>query len=270
MKTTVTSKNKANIILQSFGESLFQVMEYNNLRGYIDADSIDSIIKINESNILLKQIKVVLKNSSIKIQNDSLSYLKGDIEIKNKSINPVSIAKRLLGSREKTIKNCLRGTGEVYFKPSFKYFSIIELDDEEIVIDDEIFFVCEDSIKVNLEDSTEKLNTPKLKLKLNGSGIVILKLPVPEEEIVRYKLFNDKLSIIEEEGVLRSGSVDVEVTKINYKSKEYEHNYMYVYEGIGEVWVLPTLSCYEDFAESAEYYNENHLEESWYGLTLLN
>ena len=30
-----------------------------------------------------------------------------------------------------------------------------------------------------------------------------------------------------------------------YSEKEYLH----VYEGIGEVWILPTLSCYEDFSE---------------------
>ena len=28
-----------------------------------------------------------------------------------------------------------------------------------------------------------------------------------------------------------------------------EKEYLHVYEGIGEVWILPTLSCYEDFSE---------------------
>lgn len=260
MKTTVTTKNKANIILQSIGDSLFQILEYDELKGCINQSSINTIREINEGRISLKVIRVILKNSSIKIQNNSLNYMKGDIQIKDKDSNPISIAKRLLGSKEKNIKPYLVGTGEVFFKPSFNYFSIIELDDEEIVIDDDIFFTCEDSIKISTESSKNLLDTNKLRLKLSGSGIIILKLPVSENEIIRYKLFNDKLSVIGEYGVLRSGSVELEVEEISNISKEYkesDNKYINIYEGIGEVWLLPTLSCYENFDECVEIYNEN-------------
>lgn len=264
MKTTITCKQKAEVVLQKNGDSLFQVMEYSDLNGYINEDSIELIKYVKETNITLKQIRAVLKNSSIKIQRESLSYIKGDIEIKNRSISSKSIAKRILGTKERTIKPFLIGTGEVFFKPSFEFFTIIELDDEEIVIDDTIFFLCEDSITVNLESNIERLASDKSKLKLSGSGFVILKIPVPEEEIVRHKLFNDKLTIIDGCAVLRSGSVDLEVKAINHLYKEYgdyDNSYIHVYEGIGEVWVLPTLSCYEDFTQANKYYDENQIEE---------
>ena len=62
----------------------------------------------------------------------------------------------------------------MYFKPSFKYFSLIELYDEEIIVDEDIFYICEDSIKINIEDGEILLDKDKLQIKLSESGIVIL------------------------------------------------------------------------------------------------
>ena len=179
--------------------------------------------------------------------------MKGDIEIKDKKIKSSSITRRLLGVGEKSGKISLSGTGEVYFKPSFKYFSLIELNDEEIVVNEDIFYICEDSIKINIEDGEKLLDKDKLQIKLRGSGIVILLMQVPEDEIVRCKLFNDKLIVDGEFAVLRSGSIDVSVESININHSDIsETEYLYVYEGIGEVWILPTLSCYEDFSEDID------------------
>ena len=47
-------------------------------------------------------------------------------------------------------------------------------------------------------------------------------------------------------------SIDVSIESINNNfnhSDISEKEYLHVYEGIGEVWILPTLSCYEDFSE---------------------
>lgn len=62
----------------------------------------------------------------------------------------------------------------MYFKPSFKYFSLIELYDEEIIVDEDIFYICEDSIKINIEDGEKLLDKDKLQIKFSESGIVIL------------------------------------------------------------------------------------------------
>lgn len=253
MKTTITSKSKAKVIFQSIGDSLFQVLQYNNIAGYPSYKRFKQVKDIYANNDSLRQIKVILKNSTIKIQNEILSYMKGDIEIKDKKIKSSSITRRLLGVGEKSGKISLSGTGEVYFKPSFKYFSLIELNDEEIVVNEDIFYICEDSIKINIEDGEKLLDKDKLQIKLRGSGIVILLMQVPEDEIIRCKLFNDKLIVDGEFAVLRSGSIDVSVESININHSDIsETEYLYVYEGIGEVWILPTLSCYEDFSEDID------------------
>ena len=255
MKTTITSKSKAEVIFQSIGNSLFQVLQYNDIGGYSNYKSFKQAKDIYDCNDALRQVKVILKNSTIKVQNEILSYMKGDIGIKDKKIKSSSITRRLLGIGEKTGKISLSGTGEVYFKPSFKYFSLIELYDEEIIVDEDIFYICEDSIKINIEDGEILLDKDKLQIKLSGSGIVILLMNVPESEIVRCKLFNDKLTVDGDFAVLRSGSIDVSIESINNylnDSDISEKEYLHVYEGIGEVWILPTLSCYEDFSEDID------------------
>ena len=106
--------------------------------------------------------------------------------------------------------------------------------------------------KGHVEDGENLLDKDKLQIKLRGSGIVILLMQVPEDEIIRCKLFNDKLIVDGEFAVLRSGSIDVSIESINNNfnhSDISEKEYLHVYEGIGEVWILPTLSCYEDFSE---------------------
>ena len=86
MKTTITSKSKAEVIFQSVGDSLFQVLQYNNIAGYPSYKRFNQVKDIYANNDSLKQIKVILKNSTIKIQSEVLSYMKGDIEIKDKKM----------------------------------------------------------------------------------------------------------------------------------------------------------------------------------------
>ena len=41
-------------------------------------------------------------------------------------------------------KPILKGTGEIFLEPTFGYFTLIELEDEEIIIDDGMFYACEE------------------------------------------------------------------------------------------------------------------------------
>ena len=70
MKTTITSKSKAEVIFQSVGDSLFQVLQYNNIAGYPSYKRFNQVKDIYANNDSLRQIKVILKNSTIKIQSE--------------------------------------------------------------------------------------------------------------------------------------------------------------------------------------------------------
>ena len=69
--------------------------------------------------------------------------MKGEIEIKTKTGGVVGLGKKFLNSKltgETMFKPTYEGTGEIFLEPSFGHFALIELEDEEIIVDDGLFY----------------------------------------------------------------------------------------------------------------------------------
>ena len=83
---------------------------------------------------------------------------------------------------------------------------------------------------------------------ISGSGIVVLEIPVPESEIFKCKLFNDTLKVDGNFAVLRTSNVKFTVEKSSslIGSVTNGEGLLNVYSGTGEVWLLPTMSIYQD------------------------
>ena len=84
-----------------------------------------------------------------------------------------------------------------------------------------------------------------------------MKLPVPEEEIIRCKLYKDRLVVNGDFIVLRSANIKLSQEKyeriIDEELVEEVNN---VYIGIGEVWILPTKSIYDKYIETNCFEND--------------
>lgn len=267
MRTNINIKNNTKVISEMLNDSLFQVVEFESLRGAKNLKTAMGIKYMQDAGVSLKQVKIVLQESGVKLQAGALSYMKGDIIIKNKLGGPVGIGKKLFASKvtgETVVKPTYAGTGEIYLENSFGHYALLELDDEEIVVDDGLFLACEDTVKVDItmmkSVSSMVLGGEGLfQLKLSGSGIVVLEMPVPETEIVRIKLFNDRLAVDGDLVVLRSGSVDFTVEKSGSTligSAINGEGLVNVYEGVGEVWLLPTRDVYDEIEETVFFDKE--------------
>ena len=267
MRTNINIKNNTKVIYEMLNDSLFQVVEFESLRGAKNLKTAMGIKYMQDAGVSLKQVKIVLQESGVKLQAGALSYMKGDIKIKNKLGGPVGIGKKLFASKvtgETVVKPTYAGTGEIYLENSFGHYALLELDDEEIVVDDGLFLACEDTVKVDItmmkSVSSMVLGGEGLfQLKLSGSGIVVLEMPVPETEIVRIKLFNDRLAVDGDLVVLRSGSVDFTVEKSGSTligSAINGEGLVNVYEGVGEVWLLPTRDVYDEIEETVFFDKE--------------
>ena len=267
MRTNINIKNNTKVISEMLNDSLFQVVEFESLRGAKNLKTAMGIKYMQDAGVSLKQVKIVLQESGVKLQAGALSYMKGDIKIKNKLGGPVGIGKKLFASKvtgETVVKPTYAGTGEIYLENSFGHYALLELDDEEIVVDDGLFLACEDTVKVDItmmnSVSSMVLGGEGLfQLKLSGSGIVVLEMPVPETEIVRIKLFNDRLAVDGDLVVLRSGSVDFTVEKSGSTligSAINGEGLVNVYEGVGEVWLLPTRDVYDEIEETVFFDKE--------------
>ena len=121
---------------------------------------------------------------------------------------------------------------------------MIELVDEEIIISDSMFYACDEEIEIKSIKDNEK------EIKLKGNGVVVLKLPVSEKEIIRCKLFNDRLTVNEDLVILKSSSINVGFEKYSNVVDDNVEQYINTfYYGIGEVWLLPTRSIYDKYVK---------------------
>lgn len=79
--------------------------------------------------------------------------MKGDIEIKNRLGGVLGLGKKLILSKligEIVFKLIYKGIGEIFLELFFEYFVLIELEDDEIIINDGMFFVCEEGIEIDV------------------------------------------------------------------------------------------------------------------------
>jgi uncharacterized protein (AIM24 family) len=238
-------------------ESKFQILEYENLEGATDVETAFGINIIRQSGIKLKQIRIILDDSSVKLEPSCLSYMKGNIEIKNKSGGLLGFGKKIISSKltgETAFKPTYSGTGEIFLEPSFGHFALIELEDDEIIVSDDMFYACEEGVEINAAmqkniSSAFLGNEGLYQTRIEGNGIVALKVPVPESEIFKCILIKDTLKVDGNFAILRTGNIEFSVEKSSKSivgtvlSGEGMVN---VYRGTGEVWLAPTKSIYSD------------------------
>lgn len=261
MKTSLNIKNKLRMIAEMESDSIFQILEYPHLAGGKDLSTAINYKIMEDAGVRLKQVRIILDDSEVRLESGALSYLKGDIKIESKSGGVLGLGKKIFSSAvtgETTFKPLYKGKGEIFLEPSFGYYALIELENEEIIIDDGVFYACEESIdiKVHMQKSISAMalgNEGIFQTKLSGSGIVVLEIPVPEDEIFKCNLINDTLKIDGNFAILRSSGVDFTVEKASksiISSATSGEGFLNVYRGTGEVWLIPTAAIYEKISRN--------------------
>ena len=257
MRSSLKFTNKLNMLSEMECESKFQILEYENLDGATDVETAFGLNIIRQNGIKLKQIRIILNDSSVKLEPGSLSYMKGNIEIRNKSGGLLGFGKKIISSKltgETAFKPTYSGTGEIFLEPSFGHFALIELEDDEIIVSDNMFYACEEGIDVNATmqkniSSAFLGNEGLYQTRIEGNGIVALKVPVPESEIFKCILINDTLKVDGNFAILRTGNIEFSVEKSSKSivgTALSGEGMVNVYRGTGEVWLIPTQSVYKD------------------------
>jgi len=230
---TLTSKNN----------TVFEVLEYIRPRsgtGYTNVGVAAQPTQYGGEK--LRQVRININGGGVLVQPKELQFMKGPIEIEVRK-NAPSASKGLfknVGTGEAAFSSRYFGKyGEIYLDPSYKYFYVLEMSDEELILDDGMFYCCEDSIELSVHTnknvatglmSGDGFRQPKL----SGSGIAILESDVPFEEIIIYELNNDTLKIDGNFSIVIRGKIE---TKIEKSKRE---GYLQTFEGTGEVWIAPT------------------------------
>lgn len=256
MRTSLNITNKLTKLSEMQGDSIFQILEFDELNGGNDIDSAVKFKFMKDAGIKLKQIRVILDDSAVKLESGALSYMKGSIELENKVGGVLGFGKKLINSKltgETLFKPRYIGSGEIFLEPSFGHYALLELEDEEVIVDDGLFYACEDSVEVgaSMQKSISSMllgNEGVFQTKISGSGVVALEIPVPENEIFKCRLSNDTLKVDGNFAILRTGGIEFTVEKSAKSiigSTTSGEGFLNVYRGTGEVWLVPTKVIYD-------------------------
>jgi uncharacterized protein (AIM24 family) len=258
MKTNLDfTKNTKTLIMEMKNDNVkFEIFEWEELKGGGSISDSVSLFFLKEGKVTLKEAKITLNNSSVNLEAGALYYQKGDLEIESKAGGVLGLGKKLLKSMatgETVFKPKYTGTGEITLEPTFGHYALVELENETIIVDDGVFYACEAGIEVGAA-AMKNISSAALggeglfQTKLSGSGIVLLEIPVPQTEIIEYKLENDTLKVDGNFAILRNGNINFTVeksTKSLIGSATSGEGLLNVYRGTGIVWLVPTKPVYD-------------------------
>lgn len=248
--------------------TIVELLEFKRLNGTsITPKNLEFLFLSERLGINLNQVRIRLEGSACQLQAGALQYLRGQIQIENDVKGLGSFLKNTFKASvtgETVMKPVYHGTGEIYCEPSFGYFLIEKLENQEVVINDGIFYAVESSISIETISLGFKAGALGgqgfFQSKLKGTGWVVLELPVPESEIIKYKLNgpNDVLKVDGTFGILRKGNIKFQVeksTKSLIGSSLSGEGVLQTYSGFGEVWVAPTMDTYKAIELASELKN---------------
>ena len=232
-----------------------EIIEYKSLKGSKDQNLAENLFYIQNAGMSLKQVKITLDNSGLLTETGTLHFHKGNITAESKTGGVGGLAKKIVKNKltnESIFKPQYKGTGEIFLEPSFGHFIIVELDDESIVVDKDLFYCCEETLKVGVESQKNLSsglfgNEGWFQTKITGSGLCVLEIPVPMSEVLKCELNNEKLQVDGNFAFLRSASISYSVqrsTKNLVGALTSGEGMLQTFEGTGRVWIAPTHTIY--------------------------
>ncbi|MCT4605760.1 MAG: AIM24 family protein [Marinisporobacter sp.] len=190
----------------------------------------------------LRQVRIKLKDSGVLVQPGDLQFMKGpiQIDIQQNAPSPSKGFFKSVGTGEASFTSRYSGKhGEIYLDPSYKYFYMLELSDETLILGDGMFYCCEDSMEVSVhvnKDAAVGLLTADgfRQPKLSGSGVAILESYIPFDEVLIYELNDDTLKVDGSLAIVIRGDIEIKI------EKSKKEGYLQTFTGSGEVWLAPT------------------------------
>lgn len=233
-----------------------EIIEFEKLKGSNTAMLASELFYAKEAGMSLKQIKITLRNGSFMTEAGALYFMKGHITAETHVGGVGGFVSKVVKSylnKEATFKPIYKGNGEVFLEPTFGHYIFIELENDSIIVDKGLFFACEPTLQVE-PAIQENISSGLLggegwfQTKISGTGLCILEVSVPREEILMYQLDNERLQVDGNFALLRTEGIIFSVQKSakslvgTLASRE---GLLQTFEGTGQVWLAPTQPVYK-------------------------
>jgi uncharacterized protein (AIM24 family) len=241
--------------------SYVEIQEYTHLRANVGSPQL--LYHYNSLGLRLKRVRVVLDNGEMRAEAGALHYMRGHLQLSADVGGASGYLKKAISgalTHEATVKPKYTGTGDIYLEPSFGYYAIVVLANEECIVDKGLYYASDGPVEVGV--AAQKSVSSALfggeglfQTRISGTGWAVIQLPVPSDEVQRIYLNNEKLSVDGSFAVLRKGAIAFTVEKSSKSligSGLTGEGLLQTFTGTGEVWVCPTLNHYPHFPAGAQ------------------
>lgn len=239
-----------------------EILEYNQLNGSADPGISEKLYFSQKMGIKLRQVRIVLSGrgqSEITTEAGTLHYLTGNIDMNNKMSSGGGIGRRILNAafnNESLFRPTYKGKGEVLLEPSFRHYAILSLTNDELILDDGMFYCATSGLQVGIKTmkniSSALFGSDGLtQTTVKGTGLLVVEIPVPFDELREINLNQSKLQVDGKFAIMRTGNVNYSVKLSNkgiLKSWLGGEGLLETFEGTGSVWIAPTASIYKELS----------------------
>lgn len=195
----------------------------------------------------LKFLKAEFVNSAVRYESGGMYYMQGNLELEANLPSAGGFLKSMV-TRESVVKPVIKGSGTVWFEPSFGNFTILELKNEEWILDKGAYYASEMDIEIgsftNKSISGMFSGEGFFQTKVSGTGKVVILSNGPLETI---ELNNGKLVVDGSFAVARQSSVQLTVAKANkgiFGSMISGEGIVNTFTGSGKVLIAPAANRY--------------------------
>lgn len=195
----------------------------------------------------LKFLKAEFDNSAVRYESGGMYYMQGNLEMETNLPSAGGFLKSMV-TRESVVKPVIRGSGTVWFEPSFGNFTIMDLKGEEWILDKGAYYASEMGIEIGsfTNKSISGLFSGEgfFQTKVAGVGKVVLLSNGPLETV---ELNNGKLVVDGSFAVARQASVQLTVAKANkgiFGSMISGEGIVNTFTGTGKVLIAPAANRY--------------------------
>lgn len=203
-----------------------------------------------------KHVRVLVNNSSVLLEPGALHFSKGNIEMKIDGVQDGGMGGFLkkaasgLASGESMVKPRYTGTGEIFLEPRTDFLYFIHLNNERLVCDRGLFVACDGTLTVDGQVNRTAIRSGEgiVQPRVQGSGVVMLSSPVPQEKIMVAELNNETLKVDGSFVMAYWGDLDFSVEKSSrgiFSAAASGEGFVNVYKGTGTVWMnLQEAQCF--------------------------
>src|SRR5215216_2963081 len=134
------------------GTMLVEILEWKQFGGLVDPSAAVYQQALRTGGLAIRQVRITARQpSNVVLEAAALQMFQGNFTIENRI--PVGrIARRVFGAfatGESLFRPTYRGSGTIWLEPSLGHFLLVALENESIIVDQDMFHCCEETVEVS-------------------------------------------------------------------------------------------------------------------------